>query len=165
MKSLKIEIKWAVIFVVMMLLWMVMERVAGLHGENIDKHAIVSNFVAIPAITNYVLALLDKRRKDYNGVMSYKQGFFTGLYITLFVTALTPLTQYVTSTIISPDYFANVTRYSVSNGWMKQEEAEAYFNLKSYIIQATIGSLVMGIVTSLIVAVFTRKSAAATRSV
>jgi hypothetical protein len=39
----------------------------------------------------------------------------------------------------------------------KYVDAEAQFNLKSYIIQSTVGALVMGIVTTAIVAIFTRK--------
>lgn len=103
MNTYRIEIKWALIFVAMMLLWMVMERLAGFHDTHIDKHAIVTNLIAIPAIAIYVLALLDKRKNFYGGYMSYKQGFISGLIITLIVTLFTPLIQFVTSTIISPD--------------------------------------------------------------
>jgi hypothetical protein len=37
---------------------------------------------------------------------------------------------------------------SVNNNAMKQEQAEAYFNLKSYIIQAVFSALVMGVGTA-----------------
>jgi len=47
MKNYKIEFKWAVIFTLMMLLWMYIEKLAGLHDENINLHPIYSNFVAI----------------------------------------------------------------------------------------------------------------------
>ena len=159
MKKYKIEIKWAFIFMVMMLLWMVFERAVGLHDEHIDKHPIYTNFVAILAIAIYVLALLDKRKNFYNGVMTYKQGFISGLIISLIVTVFSPLTQYITSKIISPDYFNNVIEYSVSNNLMTLEAAQAYFNLKSYIIQVLIATPIMGIVTSAIVAIFTKKKA------
>ncbi len=159
MKEVKIEIKWAVIFTGMMLLWMVMEKLAGLHSEHIDKHAIYTNLIAIPAIAIYVFALLDKRKNFFGGAMSYKQGFTSGLIVTLFVTILSPLTQYITSVVITPDYFQNVIRYSVETGQMTQIEAENYFNLKSYLIQTLIGTPVMGMVTTAIVAIFTKKKA------
>ena len=159
MNKFKIEIKWAIIFIVMMLLWMVLERLTGLHDVHIDKHPIYTNFVAILAILVYVLALLDKRKNFYNGVMSYKQGFMAGLIITLIVTAFSPLTQYITSTIISPEYFTNVINYSVNEGLMSQTEAEAYFNLKSYLVQVIIFTPIMGIVTTAIVAIFTKSKA------
>jgi len=160
MKNLKIEIKWAIIFAVMQLLWMLLERLTGLHSVHIDKHAIITNFIVIPAIAIYVFALLDKRKNFYQGIMTYKQGFVSGLIITLFVTVFSILTQYITSTIISPDYFPNVIKYAVSEGQMTQEAAENMFNLKSYIIQAPIGAFIMGLLTAAIVAIFTRKKSA-----
>lgn len=157
MNKYRIEIKWALIFVVMMLLWMVMEKLLGFHDTHIDNHAIVTNLIAIPAIAIYVFALLDKRKNFYDGYMSYKQGFITGLMITLIVTLFTPLIQYITSTIITPDYFTNIIEYTVSEGLMEREAAEDYFNLKSYMIQATIGAPIMGLLTTVIVAFFTKK--------
>ncbi len=156
MKNIKIEIKWALIFVAMSLAWMLIEKLAGLHDAHIDKHSIYTNFIAIPAIAVYVLALNDKRKNFYGGSMSYKQGFISGLIITLIVTLLSPLTQYITSTIITPDFFANAIEYAVANGKTSREAAEAYFSLKSYIVQGLIGAPVMGIATTAIVAIFTR---------
>lgn len=157
MKNIKIEIKWAFIFIAMMLVWMVLERLFGFHDENIEYHPIVTNFVAIPAILIYVFALLDKRKNFYMGSMTYLQGLVSGFIITLIVTIFTPLTQYLTSTVITPDYFDNMIDYSVKIGNMTQKDAEAYFNLESYIMQSTIGAPIMGIITTLIVAIFTRK--------
>lgn len=157
MKNYKIEVKWAVIFMIMTLVWMLLEKLAGLHSKHIDKHLIYTNFIAIPAIAVYVFALLDKRKNFYGGAMSYKQGFNSGLLITLFVTILSPLTQVITSLLITPEYFPNVIDYCVSQGKMTQEGAESYFNLKSYIIQGLIGAPVMGLLTTALVAIFTRR--------
>ena len=57
MAKFKIEIKWGVIFVIMSLGWMLLERLAGLHGEHIDKHALYTNFIAIPAIAVYIFGI------------------------------------------------------------------------------------------------------------
>ena len=157
MKKIRIEIKWAIIFVLMQLAWMLLEKLMGLHSEYIDKHPVYTNFIAIPAVIIYVLALLDKRNNAFNGKMTYMQGFFSGLIITLIVTILGPLTQYITSTIITPEYFPNVINYSVESGKMTQEAAEDYFNLRSYIVQVLIGTPIMGIITTAVVAIFTRK--------
>ncbi|MBK7171688.1 MAG: DUF4199 domain-containing protein [Bacteroidales bacterium] len=157
MKKYMIEIKWGVLFAVMNLLWMMLEKSMGLHDEFIEKHATYTNLVAIPAIILYVVALLDKRKNDYNGVMTFKQGFISGLIITLVVTLLSPLTQYITSMYITPEYFNNVINYTVENGMLTKEAAEKQFNLNSYIIQGLLFAPVMGIATSLIVALFTQK--------
>lgn len=157
MKNLRIEIKWAIVFVIMGLLWMLLERLAGLHSEHIDKHATYTNLIAIPAIAIYVFALLDKRKNFYQGVMSYGQGFMSGLAITLIVTLFSPLSQIITTEVITPEYFPNVIEYSASTGVMTKAQAEEFFSLKNYIVQGLIGAPVMGIITTAIVAIFTRK--------
>ena len=157
MKKIRLEIKWALIFVAVFLLWMLLEKLVGLHSTHIDKHMYLTNLYAIPAIAIYVLALRDKKKKDYNGQMTFKQGVISGLIVTVIVTFFSPLTQWITSTIITPEYFPNVIAYSVETGYYKSlEEAAAYFNLENYIVQSTIGAFVMGAVTSAIVAFFMR---------
>ena len=158
MKKLKIEIKWALIFVLMQLSWMLMEKLSGLHDAHIDKHAIFTNGVAILAFLIYALALLEKRKNFYQGKMTYLQGFVTGIWISLFVTLLTPITQYITSYWISPEYFDNMIAYSVSQGKMSQEEAESFFNFNSYLMQSILFAPVAGAITGAIVAIFTKKS-------
>ena len=156
MRSLKIEFKWAIIFSLMMLAWMLMEKLVGLHDKHIELHPIVTNFIVIPAIAIFVFAIRDKRRNYYSGRITYKQAFLTGFFMTVFVTLFTPLIQYITSTVISPEFFANVSAYAVKEKIMTPEEAAQMFNLESYIFQATVGAFVMGIMTSAIVAIFTK---------
>lgn len=160
MKNFKIELKWALIFIIVQLLWMVGEKAVGLHDTHIDQHATYTMLFAIPAIAMYVFALLDKRKNFYNGSMTYMQGLKTGIIITMIVTLLTPVAQYIISTVITPDFFTNAIEYSVDSGQKTQEEAESYFTLTSYLWQAVLGALFLGVVTSAVVAIFTRKKAA-----
>lgn len=158
MKKYSTEIKWGLIFIIITLLWMVFERMMGWHGENIAQHSTMTNLFAIPAIVMYVFALLDKRRNDLGGIMTWGQGFKSGLLITLVVVILSPLAQYLTHTIISPEYFTNVIEYSVTNDVMTRDEAESYFSMSNYIFQSAIGALIMGILTSAVVAFFVKKN-------
>lgn len=157
MNAIRTEIKWALIFVGVTLAWMVLERAAGLHDAYIDKHMIFTNLFAIPAITVYVLALREKKYKDLGGAMRYKQGLLSGVLISLIIAILSPLTQWIISTLITPHYFDNMIAYSVETGaYDSVENAAAFFNLKAYILQSAIGALVMGVATSAIVAFFLR---------
>lgn len=156
--NLKTEVKWALIFIVMMLLWMTGERLTGLHDTHIEKHAIFTNFIAVPAIAIYVLALRAKRDRDLGGTMSWMQGFKSGAIITLIVAALTPLVQVAIKFVISPDFFTNMIAHATAKGMMSQEQAEAYFTLSNYLVLSTIGALVMGLATAAIVAIFVRRS-------
>ena len=135
---------------------MFLEKGLGWHDESIAQHAIYTNLFAIVAIVLYVLALLDKRKNYYDGRMTWSQGFISGILISIVVALLSPLAQYITHTFITPDYFNNVIEYSVKSGVMKREAAEEYFNLTSYIIQSFFFALVVGVVTSAIVAFFVR---------
>jgi hypothetical protein len=152
-----IEIKWAFIFIVMSLLWMVLERAVGLHDVHLDKHLYLTNLFIIPAVWVYVLALKDKKNNFFGGKMNYKQGFISGLIITVIVALFSPFTQWIISTVITPHYFENVIKLSVETGYLKTvEEAEAQFNLSNYMKQSAIGALVMGLVTSAVVAFFVK---------
>ncbi len=157
MKNITIELKWAILFSVMTLLWMVLEKLCGLHGKYIDYHLYLTNLFAIPAVWLMVLALKDKKKNFYKGQMSYRQGLVAGIILSVFIALLSPLTQWITSYIITPEYFPNVIKRSVETGYFKTTaEAEANFNYPNYAKQGTIGALVMGIVTTAIAMIFIR---------
>ena len=143
----------------MMLVWMTLENLTGLHDIHIDKHPIYTNLIAIPSILIFVLALREKRKKVYGGAMTFKQGFITGLIITIVVAIFSPLVQYIFSTSISPEYFTNAANYAVENGKMTREQADKYFNMNNYLVQSFIVAIMMGVITSALVALFVRKKA------
>lgn len=157
MKNIKIEFKWAIIFSGVVLLWMLLEKLSGLHGKYIDYHLYLTNLFAIPAIIMMVMALKDKKKNYYNGQMSYKQGLITGSILSVIIALISPLTQWITSFIITPEYFPNVIKRSIELGYFKTiAEAEANFNYQNYAKQGAIGALVMGIVTTAIAMIFIR---------
>jgi hypothetical protein len=150
------EIIWGVIFTLAMLIWMLVERLVGLHSTFIAHHPVYTNFFALVAILIYVLALGRKREKHYQGNMSWKEGFYSGIIMTLVIAVLSPLAQLLIHSLISPHFFANAAAYAVQSGHMEAAEAGAYFSLGNYIISAFVGALIMGVVTSAIVAFFVR---------
>lgn len=157
MNNLRIEIKWAVIFTVVGLLWMVLEKLSGLHDQYIDYHMYLTNLFAIPAILMMVLALKDKKKNFYKGQMSYKQGLISGVVLSVFITLLSPLAQWITSYVITPDYFSNAISRSVELGYFDSvSAAEENFNFRNYVIQGATGALVMGILTTAVAMIFIR---------
>jgi hypothetical protein len=155
-KKFQIEIKWGILFILSGLVWMGMEKSLGWHDALLEQHASLTMFYAPIAIALYVLALRDKRRSYYQGEMTYLQGLISGLVLTLVVVLLTPLSQYISHEYISPDYFPNIIRLTVEKGEMSQAEAEIHFSLKSYIQQSVAFAAFMGLMTSSVVAFFTR---------
>ena len=98
-----------------------------------------------------------KKRKAYQGTMTHSQGLISGIILSAFIALLSPLTQWITSTIITPEYFPNVIEYALESGYVEtRAEAEAQFNLNSYMVQGAIGALIMGILTTAIAMIFIR---------
>ena len=157
MKNIQIEIKWALIFSAVTLLWMAAEKLVGLHDKYIDYHLYLTNLFAIPAIIMMVLALKEKKQNFYGGKMSYGQGMMSGVILSFIIAVLSPFTQWITSYLITPEYFPNVIKRSVELGYYKTtEDAAANFNYKNYAIQSTIAALVMGVATTAIAMIFIR---------
>ncbi len=157
MKNFSIEIKWGVIFIISGLLWVWIEKLFGLHDVYVAQHPLYTNLFGIIAVTIFILALLEKRRKFYHGFMSWKEGFTSGIVMTIVITLLSPLSQWITYEFISPEFFDNIIEHSYQTTPMSREEAESYFSLRSYIVQAVFGALTMGVVTAAIVAWFVKR--------
>jgi len=157
MKNIKIEVKWAIIFTIIVLVWMLLEKTLGWHDEKIADHYWLTLLFLPFAILMYVLAMREKRRRFFGGKLSWRQGFFTGLKMAFFVALLSPLAQYITHNYITPEYFKTVIEYSVTNELMTLEKANEEFNINNYLMQSAIGSLGGGLVTSALVALFIRR--------
>lgn len=150
MKKYQQEIKWGLLFVGMQLLWMTGEKLSGLHDVNIEQHALYTNLIAIPAMLMYLAAFL-AIRKNAGGQLRFAHAMRSGLVITLVVTLLSPLTQFLTVEVISPAYFENASAFAVDNGMMNESQAAEYFNLNNYLLLTVILTPIMGMLTSLII--------------
>ena len=158
MKKFRIEVKWGILFFLSGLAWMALEKYLGWHDRLIEQHATYTLLYAPLAIFIYVVALWEKKRKTYSGRMTFLQGLLSGMVITLVVVLLTPLSQYISHSLISPDYFSNIIQLTVNSGKMTLPEAEAYFNLMNYITQSLLFATVMGLLTTAVVMIFLRSS-------
>ncbi|MBX2939797.1 MAG: DUF4199 domain-containing protein [Ferruginibacter sp.] len=157
MKAVQIEFKWAIYFSMMVLVWMWLEKLSGLHGRYIDYHLYLTNLFAIPAIWLMVLALKDKKQTFYGGQMTYIQGLISGIILSSFIAMLSPLTQWVTTYVITPEFFPNVIKRSVELGYFPNTEAaENNFNYNNYAVKGLFGSFVMGVITTAVAMIFIR---------
>ncbi len=152
MNKYSIEIKWGIQFSILTLVWMIIEKSVGLHDQYIDKHAAYTNLFGIVAIGIYFLALLDKKKNYYAGLMDWKQGFISGLLLSAIIAVLSPIVQYITFAFITPHFFKNIIDYAVSHKIQTAAQAETFFNLKSYMLQSIFGALSMGVITAALVA-------------
>lgn len=156
----KTELKWGVIFSVMGLVWVILEFLVGLHDRFIAWHPYLTNLIAIPSVIIMVLAILEKRRV-LGGAITFKQAFLCGLGVSLVVAVLSPLTQFIFHRLINPGFFENAIRYGVEHGKTTLAEAQAFFNLQSYMLQSVFAAIIIGAITSLVIAAMIKKEAQA----
>lgn len=157
MNKFRIEFRWALIFTVVYLLWMYFEKALGWHDELIGKQTLYTNLFGILAIIVYVFALRNKRDDFYHGVMSWKQGFISGAILSVIIAAITPLSQYIVHTYISPEYFAHIIAFRMDHSQLGQEFIENYYTLSTFMYQAIFYALSYGVVTAGVVAWFVKK--------
>lgn len=154
MSKYKIEIKWAFIYAIASLAWMVFEKEMGWHDVSISKHPLYSSLFSFIGIIIYYLALREKKIVAYHNNIHWKEAFVTGAIMTVFVTILAVPVFYLTVKVISPSFFENMINYAVQRKVYTLEQAQNYFNTQSYLLQVVAGNLSMGIVTSAVVAYF-----------
>ena len=152
MKKFAIEIKWAFISIIIFLAWMTLEKQLGFHDEKIKWQMFFTMLIIFPNFILYYLALRDKKKNYYNGEMSWKQGFISGVVISFIIVIFSPITQFITHEFITPNYFDKLIALSVESKRLTLQEAQSYFNLTAYIWQSISGGLSFGVVIGAIVA-------------
>lgn len=157
MNKIKIELKWAIIFTTFTLVWWLLEKTLGWHDENIANHLWLTFFFSIFVIFMYVLAIREKRRRHYNKTITWKQAFLSGLLLSAFAAALSPLAQYITHNYITPEFFVSVKESSITHNLMTIESANHYFSLTGYMYRSVIAYLVGGSIVSALVGLLLRR--------
>ncbi|WP_188363012.1 DUF4199 domain-containing protein [Flavobacterium orientale] len=154
MKKFTIEIKWAIVFTLAVIAWAILEKTLGYYDQKIASHASFSFLFALVAFALYFFAIYDKKKHFFMGSMEWRQGFISGCVLTVFITLLTPLSQYIIHTAIAPEFFGNYILHTVEKEIMIEESAQSYYNLTSFITQTVFFALSVGIVTAAIVSFF-----------
>jgi hypothetical protein len=154
MKNFAIEIKWAINYSIAFMLWMIFEKSIGWHDATIGKQMIYTNLFGFVALAVYFFAFQDKKKNFFNNSITFRQGFMFGVYLSGLIALFAIVTQYITYTFITPNYFDTLIAEVVKNKKQTLEQAQAFFNYKSYLYQSIFGTLSIGIVTGAIIANF-----------
>lgn len=163
---MKIEIKYGILIAVAGTIWLVLEYAFGFHGRYIELQPMVSAFAFLVPVIGLLFALKEIRRKKFDGRLPYWQGVKSGARVSLVTGVLNLLTQLFYHRLLNPNYFPFMIEKSreralaqgATGEALEQavRNAEQYFNLSSYMLQASIGALVIGIVISMIIMAFLR---------
>jgi hypothetical protein len=154
MKNFSIEIRWGIMFSILTIVWMILEKTLGWHDAQIGRQLIYTNLFGFVAVTIYILALLEKKKQFFKGDITWKQGFLSGTVLSVVIAILSPMVNAVIYTYITPRFFDAMISYRVAHKFQTLTQAQAYFNLHSYIVLGIFDALSKGILTSAIVAFF-----------
>lgn len=158
MKDFRIELRWAILFSFVTMLWMFAEYHLGWHDKHIANQ-LGYHFIMVFLIylIMYYNAVKSKRKNYYDGAITWKQALVSGGTISVLVAILSPMTEFFIYHYISPEYFQNMIAYQTAAEHMSLESAENFFNMKSFIVQGIFTSLSMGFFVSLIVAFLAKR--------
>lgn len=152
MKKYSIEIKFAFIFSIASILWFALEKMLGWHEKTMQYYLLFSSAFAIVAILTYVIAL-KTRKRSLGNIISWRQTVVYGLVLSSVIALLSPIVQFISLKIISPDFLQNSIDTAVAKG-MQPDLAQTFYGFKSVAIQAFGFALSMGILMSAVIGLF-----------
>lgn len=152
MKKFAIEIKWAIISIIIFLAWMTLEKELGFHSEKIKWQPLFNLLYIFPTFVLYFLALREKKKKYYNNNINWKQGLISAIVVSFIIVLFSPITQFITHEFISPDFLENTINQIVLSKKLTLEEAKEYTTLTSSIWKNISDGLSFGVVIGAIVA-------------
>lgn len=111
---MRIETKWATIITFIILLWFLVAKAMGLFTvEKIATGQTVGFYVTmLTYIIGYYMVTREKRDKDYNGVMSWSEGFWTAARMTLIYIPISCFVFYVYIQYLNPGHKAFVASHN-----------------------------------------------------
>lgn len=153
---MKTELKYSIFLSVVTLLYLAIEFYCGFQTKYIGYRPIVTYFILFPYIVIAMHGMKEKKR-EFGGKLTYRRAFRSGMTIGIITAILSPIVVIIFIKFINPNFFADSIDYAVSTKKSTQRQAENYFNLKNYFFQSAIGSLINGLIISIVACIFLGK--------
>lgn len=160
----KTALKWGILTALLLFIWISLEYAVGMHAEYIAYHPVVTLLaLLIPLLCLYWGLREEKLKAPVE--FTFSKALLTGLFISAVAAITGMLGQWVFHTFINPDFFSSQITYAESRALAEgmdvlvaRRQAEAYFSLRSYLVQALGGALIGGAVASAVLAFFMRNN-------
>jgi hypothetical protein len=149
--SIRIELRYAVLTSLLVLLWLIMEFEIGLQDKYVAFHPYISLLAFLIPVVTYRLAIREKIEEKY-GKLSFKQAFVSGLLMTFFCSILAVPIQIGFQKLVNPDFFETMITYTAQKSHSTMEQAAQYFNPRNYIAEQVLYTFIIGTIISLILA-------------
>ncbi len=155
-------LKWGFLTAFFTFLWLSLEYAVGLQTNYIAYHPVITLLALIIPLLCLYYGLKEVKLKD-PAEFSFGKALLTGLCISGVAAIFSMLGQWVFHHWVNPNFFSSMITYAESRALAQgidvlvaRREAEAYFSLESYLLQAVGGALIGGAVVSAILAIFMR---------
>lgn len=159
---IKIAIKYGVLIVVFLFLWVALEYAVGLQTDYIEYHPLATLLSLVIPIT-FLYYGIREAKKNYTGYFTYGKAFQAGLYITLVVALLSPLSLWLFDLLIFPGYFEAMQPHAEAEQLARGIDPEVARrsttgtgSLLEYLLLTALGYFVAGIIMTAILAIFMR---------
>lgn len=141
---MKLEIKWVAIVFILHVLWQIGERSLGFYGPRIRHEELAGmGFYIVYALVMF-LAVADLKSRN-NGFLNRRQGFLSGLFISLILVALAPIMVGILMFAIQPDFFNVMIMSATESGeYSGYQAAVQEYNYWSYVKLFMAGYLLVG---------------------
>uniref|UniRef100_UPI00404980E0 DUF4199 domain-containing protein n=2 Tax=Flavobacterium sp. TaxID=239 RepID=UPI00404980E0 len=156
MKQFSIEFRWAFTYLLAQTLWIMLEKTLGFHQEKIQYQPVFSMLFIFVLILIYTLAIREKKAKVYQGNMTWREGFVSGLMLTLIMALFTTMTEYTKHNVISPYFLDNMKALILKEGKMSVENANEFFSFSNTLSQSIFYVISVGVVITSIVSLIVR---------
>lgn len=146
---MRVETKWAIIPTIVILIWMLLAQALGLFTtEKFTMSQTIGIFVStLTFAITYFMVTKEKRDQDYNGVISWTEGFWAAARMTLIYIPISCLVFYFYIQYLNPGYKA----FIASGNFGKDP-------VNTYLMGNLTSSFVFGGLFCLIFPLFTRKN-------
>jgi hypothetical protein len=136
MKQFSIELKWAFNFFIASMLWMMLEKFLGYHDDKIQYQPLFSMLFGFVTLVIYIFALKDKKINFYHNQMNWREGFVSGLTLSLVIALFTTMIEYTKHHVISPYFLETMQKIIVEQNKMTLENAENFFTFSNSLSQS-----------------------------
>ncbi len=146
-KGKSIEIKWAVVFSIINILWFTIEKLMGLHAEKMAYLNTFRMLFLFPTIGIYAFEIWEKRRNFYKTNITFLQGFKSGMILTFYIAIFGLVVNFIKFKWISPSFLNLPVNPMLSNIDGSKELTVAQGMAMSFT-----GTFLVGVVFTLILA-------------
>ncbi len=154
MSDLKIEIRFAVLINLLILLWYAIAFMIGIQEEPLIAYSYIFNIVALLTIVIISCNLAISAKRELSGnELTFRQIFSTVALLSFFAALLSCGSELIFNKLINPDFLEARIAHALKVGKAKDyHEAAMVLNMIADIVATALGIFVLGLATGLLMA-------------